>query len=245
MTTKIKMKLASWKSKWLTYAGRLVKIKAILCSIPIFWMSVLWFPSNFIAQLQKIFRNFLWHGSSDQKKIHLVNWDIIYTDKCLGGLGIRKLRQMNISLLAKQIWRIYLNPNTHWAKIIRKKYLDTEDPFRIFNVADFPTGSPLWNSIWKARSYILPFLKWDIGDGIGRRFWEDSWLLDHPLQDPTSLQHLRYYLSKLLGREILRLLVMENTKWGANQELETSWSSPGGVDPCCQSPGLPPGQIQI
>lgn len=39
-----------------------------------------------------------------------------------GGLGFRNMGQFNVSLLAKQGWRILNNPNSLIAKVLKAKY---------------------------------------------------------------------------------------------------------------------------
>jgi hypothetical protein len=41
-----------------------------------------------------------------KKKYHLVNWLKVCKDKCRGGLRIRDLRKMNVSLLCKWWWTL-------------------------------------------------------------------------------------------------------------------------------------------
>lgn len=56
---KVKKKLESWKEKWLSAGGWLVKIKSILSAIPIFWMGAFWVPKTTINSLEKLMRDFL------------------------------------------------------------------------------------------------------------------------------------------------------------------------------------------
>jgi len=41
-----------------------------------------------------------------EKKYHLVKWDIINKSKKHGGLGIKSIHKMNISLLCKWWWKL-------------------------------------------------------------------------------------------------------------------------------------------
>ena len=49
-------------------------------------------------------------GNQD-KKIHLVNWNIVCTSKRKEGLSIRRLEKLNKSLLEKWNWRLAVEDN--------------------------------------------------------------------------------------------------------------------------------------
>jgi hypothetical protein len=56
-----------------------------------------------------------------KKKYHLVKWDKVCKSKKKGGLGMKNLRKMNISLLCKWWWM--LEKEGLWQVIVRKKYI--------------------------------------------------------------------------------------------------------------------------
>lgn len=42
-------------------------------------------------RLEKLERDFLWEGPMEERKYHLVNWDIVCSNLREGGLGIKNL----------------------------------------------------------------------------------------------------------------------------------------------------------
>ena len=58
-------------------------------------------PIKFEEKIEKIQRNFLWLGLEGQKRYPLVAWDNVCLPKCYGGLGIKKLKLLNMAFLAK------------------------------------------------------------------------------------------------------------------------------------------------
>ena len=54
-------------------------------------------------------------------KIHLINWEVVCTQKENGGLGIRKIDLLNKALLSKWIWRFAFE-DILWKKVIGVKY---------------------------------------------------------------------------------------------------------------------------
>ena len=98
-------KLDVWKGSSLSIAGRSTLIGSSLNNSPIYHMSVYLLPKTIIKRLDKV-RTFFWQGGGTKKKYHLVKWEIICKSKKQGGLGIKDLRRMNISLLCKWWWKL-------------------------------------------------------------------------------------------------------------------------------------------
>ena len=40
---------------------------------------------------------------------------------------------------------MYTKPQSTWCKIMQQKYLDNNDPSRIFSILDPPKGSVIWD----------------------------------------------------------------------------------------------------
>ena len=54
-----------------------------------------------VKRLEKLQREFLWGGGSLERKVHLINWEVVCTRREKGGLGIRKIDSLNKALLGK------------------------------------------------------------------------------------------------------------------------------------------------
>ena len=94
-------KLTLWKREYISKKGRLTLIKRALSNLPIYTMSLYRMPTGVKLRLEKIQRDFLWGGGNLDRKIYLVNWGIVCKSKESGGLGVRRLENMNKSLLGK------------------------------------------------------------------------------------------------------------------------------------------------
>eukprot|EP00268_Persea_americana_P014029 TRINITY_DN16210_c0_g1_i2.p1 TRINITY_DN16210_c0_g1~~TRINITY_DN16210_c0_g1_i2.p1 ORF type:complete len:280 (+),score=35.24 TRINITY_DN16210_c0_g1_i2:349-1188(+) len=103
---RVEGKLSSWKAKYLSIGGRATLIKSVLSNLPVYYFSIFRCPVSIIKRLERLQIDFLWHGTSSQKKLHLVDWESICKPKDEGGLGIRPLKKMNQALLGKWLWRI-------------------------------------------------------------------------------------------------------------------------------------------
>jgi hypothetical protein len=106
---RIRKKLSSWKSRHLSMGGRLVLLRSVLSSIPVYFLSFFKAPIGTISSLESIFKSFLWGGCEDSRKIHWISWDKICREREEGGLGVRRIREFNFSLLGKWCWRLYVN----------------------------------------------------------------------------------------------------------------------------------------
>jgi hypothetical protein len=118
----LKNRLFSWQNRYISFGGRVTLINSVLASLPIFYLSFMKMPVKVWKVLVSIQRNFLWGGASGKKKIAWVKWSDICRSKEKGGLGIRNLRLVNISLLAKWRWRLLSAPNEVWAQTLIAKY---------------------------------------------------------------------------------------------------------------------------
>ena len=51
---KVEKRLMVWSHKWLSRAGRLVLVKAVLEAIPVYWMSLSWIPKGILERIRRI-----------------------------------------------------------------------------------------------------------------------------------------------------------------------------------------------
>lgn len=73
------------------------------------------------------------------KKYHVINRGKVCNEKKNGGLGIKDLMLLNISLLCKWWWKLE-NEEGIWQKLIRKKYMYNKN---VHKVSHSVHGSPV------------------------------------------------------------------------------------------------------
>ena len=70
----IARRIRAWTSKWLSFGGRLVLIKFVLLSMPVYLLSVLAPPKGVIDRLPQLLGNFLWEAVDGKKRRHWMSW---------------------------------------------------------------------------------------------------------------------------------------------------------------------------
>jgi hypothetical protein len=70
---KVKLKLSSWKASLLSMAGRVQLIKSVIQSMLIYSITLYSWPVSLIKEVEKHFRNFIWSGDIDKRKLVTVS----------------------------------------------------------------------------------------------------------------------------------------------------------------------------
>ncbi|CAN1188669.1 Putative ribonuclease H protein At1g65750 [Linum perenne] len=81
---RIDQKLARWRSKNLSAAGRASLVLSVLNSVPTFAMQTTLLPSEISEKIDRKLRNFIWGSSNGDRKIHLLNWKKVCSPKSKG-----------------------------------------------------------------------------------------------------------------------------------------------------------------
>jgi hypothetical protein len=90
-----------------------------------------------------------------------------------GGMGFRELEAFNKALLAKQVWRLLLEPDSLCARVLRARYY----PDGKLLDAKLKSGSSFtWQSILAGLDCFKRGCIWRVGDGSQIKIWEDNWI---------------------------------------------------------------------
>ncbi|XP_074315635.1 uncharacterized protein LOC141651839 [Silene latifolia] len=106
---KVEKRLVSWKIELISKAGRVILIKSVLNSLPLFYMSIFQIPKGVLNQIINLQRRFYWGNNIGRDVVPLINWNIIQLPKEMGGVGIGDLQIKYASLLFKWWWRFHRN----------------------------------------------------------------------------------------------------------------------------------------
>ncbi|KAF5190851.1 hypothetical protein FRX31_019568 [Thalictrum thalictroides] len=113
--------------------------------------------------------NFLWSGDLTQRRAITLKWESVCKPREEGGLGIRKLRELNLSLLMKLAWQL-LEQKTNWSKFMTAKFKNKKG-----NWVNYHKSTSTWGGIKWALQEMKPYIGWIVGDGTNIDLWRDSW----------------------------------------------------------------------
>jgi hypothetical protein len=148
---KIWERMNGWKEKFLSQAWKEILLKAVIQSIPTYTMSVFLLPKGLCRDISSMMSRFWWGHKGNLSRMAWMSWGRMGRTKEKGGLGFRDLEMFNLSLLAKQGWRLLQTLDLLAATIIREKYYP-HGTFLDSNIGHRPSYA--WRSIWKAKSFL-------------------------------------------------------------------------------------------
>ncbi|KAG6629785.1 hypothetical protein CIPAW_14G109400 [Carya illinoinensis] len=158
---KVQKKVVGWKSKILSFGGKIVLIKHVLNSMPIHMLS---------------------GYSAENKKRKWISWKQICLPVEEGGLGIRAFHEVQESLLMKFAWKL-IKGGTMWSDFFASKYVGND---HVFSVKQKNRGSRFWKGIIALMPKVLNNSKWLIREG-NVNFWMENWLGDGSLKVSMSI----------------------------------------------------------
>ncbi|XP_031124258.1 uncharacterized protein LOC116026974 [Ipomoea triloba] len=187
-------RLEGWKTKMLSMVGRVTLAKAVLNAIPTYTMQTTVLPKGVCMEIEKKTRQFIWgnQGQDTTRKINLVSWDTVTKEKVAGGLGIRRLQDMNRACMAKLGWHLIHEKESLWAQTLLTKYKTGSDRLAECHITG--NTSHAWKGILEAFPIIDDGMVRLVRNGRSTRFWLDKWISRKPLSQfitaPLSLPEL-------------------------------------------------------
>lgn len=124
---RIRQQAHSWTSRFLSGAGKMVLLKAVLAAMPTYAMSCFKLPVSLCKQIQSVITHFWWDVKPVLRKMRWISWDRLTYLKSARGLGFREIEVFNDALLAKHTWRLLKNPSSLFGQILLNKYCRDTD----------------------------------------------------------------------------------------------------------------------
>lgn len=108
-------------------------------------MSMYVLPLTVVENLDKPRRKFFWQSGQEKRKYHMVQWKLICRPKKKGGLRVKNLRYLNISLLCKWWWKLETESGV-WQQVAFSKY---DYNLCVRQILSRASDSPLWKTLLK------------------------------------------------------------------------------------------------
>jgi hypothetical protein len=168
--------------------GHIVLLNAVLNAIPIFYLSFMKIPAIVWKKIRRIQRDFLLGCRGNRKRITWIKWDTICLPKNKGGLGVRDIRVVNISLLTKWRWRLLYDDQAVWKQVLKNKYGVGVVGRAVIDEENRSLFASLW---WKdicsigsnfSQNWFSQGVVKKLGNGENTSFWRDKWVGNSSLQ---------------------------------------------------------------
>ncbi|XP_071902759.1 uncharacterized protein [Coffea arabica] len=164
-------RIISWKSRMLSFGGKIVLIKHVLASMPVHLMSAAIIPSKVFRTIEKAFSTFIWGSSPEDSKFHWIRWSQMCYPVDEGGVGFRKLQDIYAAFSFK-LWWNFRKGLSLWADFMKAKYCRHLHPCQVEIKA---MDSALWRRMINVSRQVELSMLWIAKDGACH-FWYDNWL---------------------------------------------------------------------
>eukprot|EP00253_Pinus_taeda_P009198 PITA_09198 len=218
---KLDTKLSLWTHRSLNMASRLVLIKVVLQSMPLYLFSILAAPKWVLKAIKNLQKNFLWGSSGPNRKWALVKWEKACLPKIGGGIGLRYPEHSNMIMGAKIWWKWLSYPGTQWAQIWIAKYANNLPLEEHIRMTETSKGSAIWNSALLNRDLIQKHSFWEVKNGSLARFWTDSWQQFPSITNEANdiLPHSPEAIQTVLAEELKKRKIFkeegpDTLRWG-------------------------------
>lgn len=130
--------MQSWKGKIVSRAGKEILLKFVIQEIPSYVTGVFLLPQKLCDELEVPINRFWWVSNVENKANRWMRWDRMWYPKKLGGMGFRRVRDFNVAMLVKQVWRVMIDHQSWVTWLLKARYYPSV-PFREAMLGNNPT----------------------------------------------------------------------------------------------------------
>lgn len=158
--------------------GRVILIRSVLSSIPVFMLSNIVIPRSIILKVEQMIRAFLWNSSANSRGVHILEWNVVCQPISKRGLGIHYLLARHEALLARHMARICMSTGRLWSSVMRARY-GLMPTFAHNMTIPSCQWSPTWREMMISADLISQHIRWIVGNGRTiSNFMTDAWISD-------------------------------------------------------------------
>ncbi|CAL1385774.1 unnamed protein product [Linum trigynum] len=171
----VQHRLEGWKGKMLSFGGRLTLNSSCLNSQVVYYCSLFLAPKTVMDRIEKLQKRFIWSGTGEKQKFHLVGWDLCKATKKNGGIGALDFESFNHAMLCKWMWKFAEDRGRWWRDLIEIKY---SNGVSLWHTGKRREGrnSSVWVNILRMFDTFWKHVCIDPGGGAWVSFWHDSWI---------------------------------------------------------------------
>jgi hypothetical protein len=115
-------RLTDWNQKFMSHGAKDTLIKAVVQALPGYAMGVFKLSMGLCDQYEKLICDFWWGDNKNARKVHWNAWENLTKPKGRGGMGFRDMHLFIQSLLARLAWRLFQNPSSLCARVLKLRY---------------------------------------------------------------------------------------------------------------------------
>ncbi|CAN0837506.1 LINE-1 retrotransposable element ORF2 protein [Linum grandiflorum] len=152
---KITSRISDWKSRLLSYAGRLQLLESVIGGILQYWMSIFLLPKSLLVEIELLCNRFLW-GKQEGERCRMA-WKSLAFPRKEGGCGLRELQSWNKANALRHLWNLMVRGGSLWVAWCYAYKIKT---CSIWDVrSDY--GSWNWKRIMKLRPLAQVMISYD------------------------------------------------------------------------------------
>ncbi|CAJ2670936.1 unnamed protein product [Trifolium pratense] len=216
VVNRLKNRLSGWRSRFLSFGGRLVLLKSVLTSLPVYSLSFFKAPSGTISAIESILIKFFWGGVRILGKLRGLTGKLFVCVRSIWGLGVRQLKEFNLALLGKWCWRMLVDREGLWFRVLAGRYGVERGRLCVGGTR----GSTWWRELASLRDgggeldggWFGGHISRKVGDGSDTFFWTDPWV------DGTTLRERFGRLFDLAENKSASVAEMFMRGWGFGGE---------------------------
>ena len=162
-------------------------------AIPTYTIGFFKIPNSLCNDINSTLAKYRWGQTKVKKKIYWINWKKLCNPKTKGEMGFCDIHAFNLTMLAKQAWRLVHYTHLLFYKVYKARHF-TNCSFLEASVGSNP--SFVWQSLLMAREILVKGTKWQVGDGRQIEVASHKWL-------PHALVFLGPSPSPLYARDLI------------------------------------------
>ncbi|KAJ4794364.1 RNA-directed DNA polymerase (reverse transcriptase)-related family protein [Rhynchospora pubera] len=215
---RMKAKMAGWKTNMLSHAGRLVLIKSVLASLPVYFMSFEVIPKGIIKQMNSLLAKFFWGKVGQDRYMTFISWKKICTPIDRGGLAVKDLQCFGEALFQKLLWFLMSDDKRLWVQICKAKYYPR---IGFWKSKCNSSASHMWKQVDRIKHKFKEEVFWNIGNGQTALAISQPWFRGWEGENNVTSSDRKKKVAQLFDFEINQWRMEELQRLFTMQQIAT------------------------